>query len=142
MSEENNLPISLAAKREEKGTKGGEPQKYLFFNITAEVTYVDQIPPEGEPPVYKKEKVEMLYRGSDAGISGREWARIKANFIVQFQNEYAGTLARFTRVVPEVTKAVVISCFPLGLFTDEEFSRGVQEYLDQATKQATPPEKK
>lgn len=100
-------------------------KKYMFFNIAAEITYVDQIPQEGELPNYKRESVSKLYRGSDQGIPGRELARIHEGFQVQFLNEYAGTIARFTKVVPSITKVVILGIFPLGLFTQAEFSEGV-----------------
>lgn len=100
-------------------------KKYMFFNIAAEITYVDQVPQEGELPNYKRESISKLYRGSEQGIPGRELARIHESFQVQFLNEYAGTIARFTKVVPGITKVVILGISLLGQYTEAEFSEGV-----------------
>lgn len=130
-------------KKPEKPTKqkpGQQDPAYMFFNISAEISYVDQVPPEGELPNYKREKVAILYRGSPRGIIGKELAHIHARITSEFLNEYAGTLANITKVVPSVTKVVFLTFVPLGVFTEKEFSEGIS--FETEPKAATEPEKK
>lgn len=102
-----------------------EEQKYLYFTIAAEITYVDQVPREGEIPNYKREKANLLYVGELGGINGEELGKIHARFQINFQNDYATTLAKITKVVPEITKVVILNVSLLGQFTQEEFEARV-----------------
>lgn len=106
--------------------KAPEEQKYMYFSITAEVSYVDEVPPEGQLPVYKREKTSMLYAGTSEGIRGAELQRITTNFEILFHNEYAQTLATITKTVPQVTKIVILSICALGYFTQAEFGQGIK----------------
>jgi hypothetical protein len=130
-------------RKTQKPPKKPDPQAqaYMFFNISAEVSYVDQVPPKGELPNFKREKVAILYRGSSRGIVGKELAHIQARITAEFLNEYAGTLAKITLVIPSVTKVVFLTFVPLGVFTDAEFSAGIS-FDTQPVSPKAEPEKK
>lgn len=121
---------------------GPKEQGFMFFNISAEVTYQDQEAPDGEAPNLKREKVAILFRGSPRGIIGSELARIQVRIILEFQSEYAKEIGKYTKVTPEVKKVVFLTFVPLGVFTDAEFSKGIEIHHTPVTPPAEPEKKK
>lgn len=114
-------------RKTQKPTKkpGQEQQAFMYFNISAEVTYVDQETPEGKVPNYKKEKVAILYAATGQGIIGKELAHIHAKMIMQFQKDYAQEYGQFNGVVPEAKRVVFLTFVLLGRFTPEQFEAGI-----------------
>jgi hypothetical protein len=127
--------------QESTSKTGPKDQGFMFFNISAEVTYQDQEAPDGEAPNLKREKVAILFRGSSRGITGRELARIHARIILEFQSEYAKEIGKFTKVTPEAKKVVFLTFVPLGVFTDAEFSEGIEIHDTPVTPPAEPEKK-
>lgn len=114
-------------RKTQKPTKkfGYEPQAFMYFNISAEITYVDEATPEGNVPNYKKEKVAILYAATDQGIIGKELAHIHAKMIMQFQRDYAQEYGQFNKVIPEAKRVVFLTFVLLGRFTPEQFEAGI-----------------
>lgn len=115
-----------------------EEKKFMFFNICAEVTYIDQMPQEGDLPVYKTSKISMIYRGSEGGIMGAELNNLTHGIYQMFHKEYANTLAKINKLVPEIVKVTMIAISPLAFTTQTIFGAG----LNLPPPPATEPKKK
>lgn len=115
-------------------------QAFMYFNISAEITYVDEATPEGKLPNYKKEKVAILYAATGQGIIGKELAHIHAKMIMQFQKDYAREYGQFNKVIPEAKRVVFLTFVLLGRFTSEQFEAGIN--FQDPSKSSTEPEKK
>lgn len=116
---------SLKKTLEKKKGKPVEEKIYMFFNICAEVSYIDVMPKELEIPVYKTSKVSMMYRGSKEGIMGAELNHLTQSIYQLFHKEYEKTLAKINKTIPEVVKVVIIGVSPLAYTTQTIFGAGL-----------------
>lgn len=99
-------------------------REYAFFHVCGQVTYREVGEEADYQPELKREIVTMLYRGSDKGINGMEYASLHNGLVEQLEKEQEEALKLKKRVLV-IEKCDIMTIFPLGLFTQEKFEEGI-----------------
>jgi hypothetical protein len=111
-----------------------EEQQYMYWNVSATLTYVDTETLPGKAPELKSWTLSIFHRSTNP-LYGGELSKINNRLVYEFMKQYEEAHRDLpVQIVPEVRRMTLLSVSFLGTMTQAQWMMGVE--AQEGTQQA------